>query len=59
MNRVIIEKKEIEEEAKCTANSLIKSFEDAQQQCRDLLDIIAVLTKENEHFRGKFYYSPY
>lgn len=33
-------------------DAILKNLDNAQQQCKDLIDIIQVLKSENDHFKG-------
>lgn len=48
IQRLVVEKVDLERENE----ALITSFDAAQSQCRDLIDLVETLRKENDHFKG-------
>ncbi|XP_050303802.1 myosin-11-like [Anthonomus grandis grandis] len=49
IERLSLEKLSLEQDNQL----LLRSMDDAQQQCRDLIGVIEVLKKENDHFKGR------
>ncbi|KAH1005207.1 hypothetical protein HUJ04_006236 [Dendroctonus ponderosae] len=49
VERLVLDKMALESDN----SSIIKTLEGAQQQCKDLIEVIEVLKKENEHFKGR------
>ncbi|XP_018574443.1 spindle pole body component 110, partial [Anoplophora glabripennis] len=53
MHNLIEQKTKNENEDNTTINALTKTVDDAQQQCRNLLDIVEMLTSENRHLQER------
>ncbi|KAJ8913610.1 hypothetical protein NQ315_013432 [Exocentrus adspersus] len=56
IHNLIEQKRKNEDEDKSTINALTKTLDDAQLQCKNLLDVIEMLTKENNHLQERLHH---
>lgn len=52
LHNLVAQKIKDENEDNTTINALTKTLEDAQHQCKNLLDVVEMLSKENRHLQG-------
>ncbi|KAJ8984820.1 hypothetical protein NQ317_013019 [Molorchus minor] len=53
MQSIIEQQNTMKTEDTNTINAITQTLESAQQQCKDLIDVIEMLTKENKHLQGR------
>lgn len=52
LHNLIAQKTQNENADSSTINALTRTVDDAQRQCKNLLDIVEMLTNENRHLQG-------